>query len=111
MWYTKLKGNRPVESGPIEWDEFKEAFLGNYFPRERREAKVQEFINLKEGNISVEKYSLKFLMWSIYGLSLLSNLRDEMHRFLMGVDDLVSKEWCTTMLHDNLTLDRLTVYA
>ena len=37
-----------------------EDFLGKYFPRERREVKVEEFINLKLGNISVEEYSLKF---------------------------------------------------
>ena len=43
--YTQWKDNRPVESEPIEWKEFKKAFLGKYFPRERREVKVEEFIN------------------------------------------------------------------
>ena len=42
-----------MESGPIEWEELKEYFLGKYFPRERREVKVEEFINLKQGNMSV----------------------------------------------------------
>ncbi|TMX04176.1 hypothetical protein EJD97_011140 [Solanum chilense] len=60
MWYNQRKDNRLVESGPIEWEEFKEAFLGNYFPHERRELKVEVFINLKHGNMSVEEYSLKF---------------------------------------------------
>ena len=46
---------RPVWSCPIEWEEFKKAFLGKYFPRERREVKVEEFINLKQGNVSVEE--------------------------------------------------------
>ena len=45
--YTQRKDNTLVESGPIEWEEFKEAFLGKYFPRERREVNVHEFINLK----------------------------------------------------------------
>ena len=40
VWYTQWKGNRPVESGPIEWEEFKEDFILNYFARERREVKV-----------------------------------------------------------------------
>ena len=48
VWYTQCKGNRTVESLPIEWEEFKEVFLGKYFPRERREVKVDEFINLFE---------------------------------------------------------------
>ena len=55
VWYTQWKDNRSVESGPIEWGEFKEALLGKYFPRERREVKVEEFINLKKGNMIVEE--------------------------------------------------------
>ena len=52
------------ESGPIEWEEYKEAFIGNYIPRERREVKVEEFINLKQGNMSFQEYSLKFSILS-----------------------------------------------
>ena len=40
VWYTQWKDNRPLESGHIEWEEFKKAFLGKYFPLERREVKV-----------------------------------------------------------------------
>lgn len=36
VWYTQSKDNWPVESGPIEWEEFKRAFLQEYFSRERR---------------------------------------------------------------------------
>ncbi|TMX05337.1 hypothetical protein EJD97_024185, partial [Solanum chilense] len=32
-----------------KWEDFKEAFLGKYFPHEMREVKVEEFINLKSG--------------------------------------------------------------
>ena len=54
VWYTQWKGNRQEESGPIEWEEFKEVFLGNYFSSEMREDKVEELINLKQGNMYVE---------------------------------------------------------
>ena len=64
VWYTHLKDNRLVESGPMQWEEFTETFLGYYFPRERKNVKVDEFINLKQGNINVEEYSLKFSMIS-----------------------------------------------
>ena len=64
LWYTQCKDNRPIESFPIEWEEFKETFLGKYFSNERREVNVEEFINLKQGNMSVEEYSLKFSMLS-----------------------------------------------
>ena len=32
IWYAQWKDNRPNESDSIEWEEFKEAFLGKYFP-------------------------------------------------------------------------------
>ena len=47
VWYTQWKNNRPVESGPIEWEVFREAYLGKFFTCERREVKVKDFINLK----------------------------------------------------------------
>ena len=62
-----------VESVLIEFEEFMESFLGKYFPHERRVVKVEEFINLKQGNMSVEEYSLKFTMLSRYSPYLVSN--------------------------------------
>ena len=111
VWYTQWKDNRLLDSGPIEWEEFKKPFLGKYFPRERREVKVEEFINLKQGNMSVEEYSLKFSMLSRYASSLVFNPRDEMSHFVMGVADLVREECRTTMLHDGMTQARLMKYA
>ena len=52
--YTQWKDNRPEELCPIVWEEFKEDFLGKYFLNEKKEVKVVAFINLKQGNISVE---------------------------------------------------------
>ena len=49
VWYTLWKDNRLVESDPIQWEEFNDTFLGKYFPHERSEVKVEEFINLRQG--------------------------------------------------------------
>ena len=89
-----------MESGLIEWEEFKKAFHGKYFPCERREVKVEEFINLKQGNRSVEEYSLKFSMLFRYAPSFMYNPRDEMSRFVMGVSDLERNESRMAMLHE-----------
>ena len=72
---------------------------------------MEEFINLKQGNMSVEEYSLKFSTLSRYAPSLVSNPRDKMSHFVMGVVDLVMEECRTTILHDDITLGRLMVYA
>ena len=85
MWYTHWVDNRPIESGLQNRKKLRNPFLGKYFPREKREVKVKEFINLKLGNMSVEKCCLKFSMLSRYDPSLVSNLRDEMSRFVTRV--------------------------
>ena len=72
---------------------------------------MEEFINLKQGNISVEEYYLKFSMLSSYAPSLVSNAMDEMSHFVMGVSYLVREERRTTMLYDNMIVGRHMVYA
>ena len=71
---------------------------------------VEEFINLKKCNMSVEEYSFKFSILSRYSPSLVSNPRDEISLFVTGVADLVREECITSILHDDMTLDRLIVY-
>ena len=41
----------------------------------------------------------------------MSNPRDEMGRFCIGVSHIVKEECRTTMLHSDMTLSRLMVYA
>lgn len=60
VWYTRWKKNRLVRAGPIDWEVLKKEFLDRYVPREIREVKVEEFINLHQGGMCVQEYSLKF---------------------------------------------------
>ena len=64
-----------------------------FFPMEIREAKVEEFINLKKGSMIVREYFLKFVILSSYVTSLVSNSRDEMSRFLIGISQDLEEEW------------------
>ena len=59
----------------------KKEFLDRFFPREKRETKVVEFINLRQGGMNVLEYSLKFTKMSKYVWP--SDPRDEMNHFLM----------------------------
>ena len=51
---------------PFTCELFKTVFLERFFPREIREAKVKEFINLQQGSMTVKEYSLKFVKLSRY---------------------------------------------
>uniref|UniRef100_M1DMT8 Uncharacterized protein n=1 Tax=Solanum tuberosum TaxID=4113 RepID=M1DMT8_SOLTU len=46
-----------------------------------------------------------------YAPSLVSNPRDEMSHFVTGVSDVVKEECRTAMLHDDMNISRLIMYA
>ena len=81
-----------MRAGLISWEVFRRACLGRFFLREKREAKVEEFINFRQRGISVIEYTFKFTKFLKYASSLVSNPRDEMNNFVTRVfDDLVEE--------------------
>ena len=59
--------------------------------------------------MTVREYSLQFVKRSRYATSLVSNPRDDMSRFLTGINGDLEKECLSTMFHDNMDLSRLIV--
>ncbi|KAH0784217.1 hypothetical protein KY290_003815 [Solanum tuberosum] len=88
IWYTQWKENRGIDVTPITWDCFSETFLDNFFQRELREAKAQEFMNFRKGNMTVQEYELKFIQLSRYAPHIVVDSRAEMNKFLYGVSEL-----------------------
>ena len=60
-WYYEYKDSMSLRGGPLTWEIFKKAFPERFFPREQRESKFEEFINLRQGGMSVKEYSLTFV--------------------------------------------------
>ena len=76
-----------------------------------KEAKVEEFINLKQGSMTVREYSLMFVKLSRYATSLVSNSRDEMSKFLTEIAEDLEEECREAMLHDIMDLSRHMVHV
>ncbi|KAH0736064.1 hypothetical protein KY285_011771 [Solanum tuberosum] len=82
IWFNQCKEGRTIDAGPLDWEKFKVAFFDRFFPLKMNEAKVIEFINLRQENMSVKEYSLKFTQLSRYGPTMVANPRARMNEKL-----------------------------
>ena len=56
MW----RKNRGENAALMTWQVFQDVFLDKFFPLEIRKAKIKEFMNLRQGSMTVKEYYLKF---------------------------------------------------
>ena len=77
----------------------------------QREAKVEDFINIRKVGLAIKEYSLKFVKRSKYASSLLSSSRDEMSRLVNGVSKDLEEECRAAIVHDNMDLSRLMIHT
>ncbi|KAH0651783.1 hypothetical protein KY284_031695 [Solanum tuberosum] len=109
-WYTQWKENRVIDVASITWECFSETFLDRFFSRELREAKAQELINLRQGNMTAQKYGLKFTQLSRYTPHMVVDSMAQMNTFLYGVSDFVKIECRNAMLLENMNISRLMTH-
>ena len=58
VWWKWARTSRDLEA--MTWTEFQEMFMGKYFPDTARHAKAQEFLELKQGTMTVMDYVARF---------------------------------------------------
>ncbi|WMV32495.1 hypothetical protein MTR67_025880 [Solanum verrucosum] len=62
IWYDQWKKSMDEGAPIVSWAVFESAFMGRFFPRELREAKVKKYLTLNQESMSVHEYNLKFLI-------------------------------------------------
>ena len=85
--------------------------MDKFFPIELREAKTQEFMNLRQGNMTVQYYGIKFNQLSRDSPHMVADSRAQMNKFLYGVSSLVKKEYRNAMLLGDMNISRLMTHA
>ena len=58
VWWDWVRTSRDLEA--MTWAELQELFMGKYFPDTARYAKAQEFLELKQGTMTVMDYVARF---------------------------------------------------
>lgn len=73
--------------------------------------KVLEFINLRQGNMFVQEYSLKFSQLARYAPYVVADSRAKMSKFVLEVSRGVVKECRTIMPIKEMNISRIMVYS
>ncbi|XP_059454903.1 uncharacterized protein LOC132185099 [Corylus avellana] len=73
------------EEDPIPWEEFKKEFYERFFPQTVRQARAQEFTDLVQGSMTVERYAAKFIELSRFAPYLVSTGELEARKFERGL--------------------------
>ncbi|RVW53996.1 hypothetical protein CK203_072960 [Vitis vinifera] len=73
------------DQGPITWRQFREAFYKKYFPDSVRRQKVEEFIRLEQGDMTVAQYEAKFIELSRFSPQLIATEEEKALKFHDGL--------------------------
>ncbi|XP_055814582.1 uncharacterized protein LOC129884285 [Solanum dulcamara] len=77
---TKARAKPPV----LTWNDFVKEFHKKYVPPAYHDAKKKEFLNLKQGSMSITEYQQKFLRLSHYAGGIINNEKDKCKQFENG---------------------------
>ncbi|XP_058216756.1 uncharacterized protein LOC131327626 [Rhododendron vialii] len=82
-WWDLMEATHAVAT--MTFAEFETLFLDKYFPTPLRLAKEQEFLNLKQGTMTVTQYAAKFEELSRYALTSIPTEDKKARRFKWGL--------------------------
>ena len=69
----------------MTWDDFHRLFMGKYFPASARHAKVREFIELRQGTMTVLEYIARFTELARSGDDYVATEEAKVRRFEDGL--------------------------
>ena len=69
-----MKKGRDEDAPYASWSCFEEVLLERFFPQGLREAKVREFLTLKQNSLSAHEYGLKFTQPSRYAPEMVKDI-------------------------------------
>ena len=83
VWWKWARTSRDLEA--MTWAEFQEPFMGKYFPDTARHAKAQEFLELKQGAMTLMDYVARFTELSSFSNDYVATYMAKVRRFKIGM--------------------------
>ncbi|XP_070004390.1 uncharacterized protein [Nicotiana sylvestris] len=110
-WYESWKLSRGEDAPPAVWQEFTKAFLRHYLPPELRRARIDRFLTLQHGNMTVREYSLQFDLLAMYAPAIVSKMEDRVHWFVMGLEPHLLNDCMPVSLQPDMDITHIQEYA
>ncbi|XP_070045376.1 uncharacterized protein [Nicotiana tomentosiformis] len=95
----------------VLWENFSDAFLDQYLPQEIRQARVDHFLALKQGNMSVREYSQRLDSLARYAPSIVATMQERVHKFIAGLALELTEACATATLQDSMDISRIQAFA
>ena len=111
LWYEDWKRSRGIDVLPASWEEFKKAFLDHYLPYEIREARADQFLNLRQGNMSFREYSLQFNSLARYAPNVVATMADRVHRYVSRLEPYLVRDCTIAALNRDIDIARIQAFA
>ncbi|KAA0040400.1 ty3-gypsy retrotransposon protein [Cucumis melo var. makuwa] len=84
-WWETTERMLGGDVGKITWQQFKESFYAKFFSASLRDAKRQEFLNLEQGDMTVEQYDAEFDMLSRFAPDMIATKAAISDKFVRGL--------------------------
>ena len=83
VWWDWVKTSRDLEA--MTWAEFHGLFMSKYFPATARHAKAQEFLELRQGTMTLMEYMARFTELARFGDDYVATDMAKARRFENGL--------------------------
>ncbi|XP_022895365.1 uncharacterized protein LOC111409559 [Olea europaea var. sylvestris] len=120
-WESASRTRTEAQQCAMTWAQFKEEVMTKYFPQSLRDRREAEFLQLKQGNMSLDEYERKFEQLSRYATHLVDTEPKKARRFELGlspeIGGIMESHHTTTYsevlqraqsISDRLEMDRMT---
>ncbi|KAL0556479.1 hypothetical protein IC582_004993 [Cucumis melo] len=84
-WWETTERMLGGDVSQITWQQFKESFYAKFFSASLRDAKRQEFLNLEQGDMTVEQYDAEFDLLSRFAPEMIATEAARADKFVRGL--------------------------
>nr|XP_009765345.1 PREDICTED: uncharacterized protein LOC104216908 [Nicotiana sylvestris] len=109
-WYEIWEVSRGEDADPATWKDFADAFLEDFLPIEVLEAKALEFEIIRQNDMSVNEYYLKFVSLAKYAPEMVRDMRARVRRFVLGLSDDLIVDANIAAQNNDMTITKMVAF-